>query len=299
MVLKITKSFKIAMAEASEKNIAEVDDHLKRLKQIFGETDPEGIVAVLCSYGSIRSDRGENTEVRSLLSGIEQFHLELLLELYATFSASGSPSVPVTPSVIQEVIAILKKLGSTFLSFRIRSGMKLDDANSARDRILERTRMHTQSIRNWAFFDGVEYTLKALFSAEDEPFRKYHGFRPQDVLAIFQCLMNHVDEALSHRIEVLTKVARGKRSIDILRRYFKLVPGLTGRPEDILEQLDPDSDRMQALAAVMGHYDLHIPFQVAMSSEGACGEDGHRRGDCRPRNFKISRYRKSKQNNSI
>tara|TARA_Y100000296_G_C5174778_1_gene259457 strand:- start:381 stop:2603 length:2223 start_codon:yes stop_codon:yes gene_type:complete len=261
------EAFKEAMSQASERSTAEADSLIERLTTIFQETDPEGIVAVLCAYGSTQIDRGEDTETSSFLSGIEQFHLELLLELYANFGGGGKASAPVTPQVVEEVLEILKDLGGTFLSFRIRSGLKLDDPNRARDWLLERTRMHTQAIRNWAYFDGIEQTLDRLFGLADEPFQKHHGFSPGDVLSVFRCLMRNSEEAISHRMEVLAKVAIGRRPIDVFRRYYKFVPELEGEPEALLDLIGRDGTRMQALAVVMGHYDLHIPFRMGLSQD--------------------------------
>tara|TARA_R110002124_G_C8944026_1_gene512866 strand:+ start:379 stop:2598 length:2220 start_codon:yes stop_codon:yes gene_type:complete len=266
--------FKDAVNTASEEGIKKAESHLQRIAKIFGEFDAEGIVAVVCTYGSTQIDHGENTNSNGMIDGIEQYHLELLLNLYANFGLKRSAVNPVTPAVLQEVIDILKDLGATFLFYRMRSGVKHGKVDRAKDTLLERARMHTQAVRNWAYFGGVNHTLSNLFGVDDSIFTQFHGFKPGEVLTVFNYFMDNSENAIAHRMKTIANIAKGRRPIDIFRRYFKFVPNLDGTPEELLDLVGTEGDRSHALAMVMAHYDLQIPSQIAVSLDILVEETG-------------------------
>lgn len=268
------EKFKEAMIAASEKGIATAEKHLKRTKDIFEQVDAESLVAIICTYGSMSIDRGGGADSFGFFEDIQQHHLELLLSLYANMPAGKTGVDPVSPQVVQEMIDILGDLGQTFLFYRMRSGGESDNTNRAKDIISERVRMHTQAVRNWAYFDGVERTLEGLFGVHDDVFKKTHGFAPQDVLSTFRALMKNSEDAIATRFETLSRIAKGRRPIDIFRRYFKFVPDLVGTPEELADLLGTDADRSHALSWVMAHYDLRIPEQISLSLDELAEKSG-------------------------
>ncbi len=245
--------------------LKQVGDKIDRVKEIFGEFDAIGLIATICSYGVTSVVKRDGDAPSGLLDGIEQHHLELLMALYGSFGIAGTPKKPSPPQIVQEVIDLTKDLDSAFLAFRLQRSNFDDEKGAKVEMVTERIRFHTQAVRNWGYFEHVDRITKEIFSTDDPSFLRVHGFKCSDVLTVAHFLLEHAESVIANRYDVLAAVRKGRRSKDIISRYFKFVEDLTGTPEEVLAALGKDVPRDHAFSFVMSHYELRIPSDLSLT----------------------------------
>ena len=165
-----------------------------------------------------------------------------------------------TPQVMQTVFETLPKLSETFLFQRILDGEAIkDDPEALEIRSLqERIRLHTQGVRNWGYFSHVAQQSLDLYKPLDAAMLAHHGFSATDVIEVLKAVVAEFERRQGDHWSTLRKILRGSNVGQIARLYYKLVPGLIGSAEEMLNGMPKGVTREQFMGMLMAHYDLRL-----------------------------------------
>ncbi len=264
------EEFKDAMLSAARNNVAEFPDLIEKLYEIFRETTPEGILATFGFYGA-RAAIGSDGTVRSLISDIEQHHIELLQALVLTLPLKDWGQGPSHAGVMQHVFDIVPKLANTFFQMRLLEKEEEPDLEKrAISSLQESIRLHTQAVRNWGYYSEVIRLSRELYSPLDGKFAATLGFTATDVIDIAENLVSEVERRSGEHITRLRKILHGKNPKKLVHLYFKHMTDQRGTPEELMAIIPPGTTRESMLGWIMSHTDLrHLDLMSFTAEEVA------------------------------
>lgn len=220
---------------------------------------PFQLLSFLGGWGLV-ADVGEGGAAsKSILSNIEQHHVELLQALAMKLPAAEWGRELAKPGEITEVIDTLGKLTDAFHQRRL---IAIEEERDTEARLIlglqERMRGHTQVVRNWGYFSDVVEISTELYGALDDAFEAHHGFSATDLITVGRDLVKIVEARSSDRYQRLRKVFRARNIAQLVRLYYKHFPDLVGSPEEMLAALPKEATYEQVKLLTLSHSDLRL-----------------------------------------
>jgi len=248
-------------------------EHAKASKQKFQETldsictvlrsnEPLQVITTLAVFGlsTGMADDGKLTSL-SKNNRISQAHVELVQALSLTIPATEIQNSPPNGHAIQQLFDLLPKLGDSFVHQRmIVLEQERSDEQKAITLVQELLRMHTQSVRNWGYFDNVRRVVHELYEPLDGAFTEHVGLSATQLAAAFVGLLRNAEQRINTAFNQLRDVLSKRSVASMIRRYYELNPQFTDTPDGLLalankEQLTVDQTRVLVLS--------HIEYRLA------------------------------------
>lgn len=251
--------FKEGVLSAARAGVAEFPRLLETIRGELRNGDPKGILASFASYGLLANVDRAGVEKKAA-PDILQHHAELLQAILLTIPADAWGTGVLTPEVMQTVSDTVPKLSETFLFQRILDGEKIkDDPEALEIRSLqERVRLHTQVVRNWGYFSHVVRLSLDLYHPLDAAMLAHYGFSTTDAIEVLEAVVAEFERRQGDHWDTLRKVLRGANVGQMARLYYRLVPGLVGSAEEMLNGMPKGVTREQFMGMLMAHYDLRL-----------------------------------------
>ncbi len=255
-------------------------EHAKRSKSRFREcvnetlailssNDPLQTITMLAVYGLFGGIASDGTITAfSKDGGFSQAHVELVQALALTLPSECFGSGPPHAATIQKLFELLPSLSKSFAHQRM---AVMEEDRPAEQKavtlIQELLRMHTQSVRNWGFFDKVSRIALELHKPLDRGFIEHVGIGATQIIAAFVFLVRNSEENVNRKRKPLGRVLK-KRSVNgIIREFYKLNPQLQDSPEDLiavarLQKFGVD----QTKALIIAYCDFCLPDAFIVSA---------------------------------
>lgn len=265
------EEFRQAVIKAARENVAEMPNLLDDLGKLLRERTPEGILTTFGFYGS-QGTIGPNGELRSLAKGILQHHIELLQALVLTIPVDEWGVGPPTADIMQTVFDTVPKLADIFVQTRI--VQRVEEGDPQKQAVMslqEKIRLHTQAVRNWGYYNEVIAICRELYAPLDSKFAASLGFSISDLLDVSDALVKEVERRSSQHMSQLAKVFKGNTVEQLVRLYYKHMPGIEGSPEDFLKIVPKGTLPEGVKGRLLSHADLRhldtMSFTVAQVAE--------------------------------
>jgi hypothetical protein len=251
--------FKEAMMTAARAAVDAFPKQLEGVMTPLRQTSPLQILAVFASYG-MRAGMTDRGEVRQAFPDILQHHYELLHALVLSMPIEEWGGDAVTPNVWGEMFETVPTLSNTFFMQRILEGEAIEDDEDAMAvrSLQERIRMHTHGVRNWGYYGQVVQLCRDLYASLDAAMLANQGFGATDAIDVLAALVSEFERRQSSHWDVLRRVSRGKNARQLAQLYYRLVPGLVGSADEMLDGLPAALTRDQMMGAIVAHYDLRL-----------------------------------------
>lgn len=152
------------LAELGRTSQTQLATGLQEVVNILRSIEPLQTIATLAACGLTASVKSSG-EMSPLYKDprFGQAHVELAQAIALSLAIEGQPVRPPRPTEIQRLFDVLPDIGSAFGLQRL--GRAQEDLSSEEKSVAllqQRLRMHTQSVRNWGFFDRVLRIVTAL-----------------------------------------------------------------------------------------------------------------------------------------
>ena len=263
-------AFKLAMIQAARDRVEEFPELVATLLGVFRDRAPDSVLATFSFYGS-RAMIGKDGSTRTLTKDVLQHHIELLQSLVLTLPAEEWGIGPPTAEIMQVVFDSVPRLSDAFVQIRISEHEDEPDLQLRAVSLLqEKIRLHTQAVRNWGYYGDVIRISRELYMPLDEKFKRAVGYSPTDLIDIAEFLVSEVERRSGEHMKFLRRVLRGKTTTELAHLYFRYAPDLTGKAEDVLQIIPPETPRATMIAFILSHSDLrHLEIMSFSASEVA------------------------------
>lgn len=243
--------------DANEKTSILIDDIVK----IFSKVEPLSLIAILSMQALVIGITKEG-ELAEKNDEIHQFHIEILQAIFLSIPHEEIGYLPPTPSVIYELTEKITSLGSHASISRFPKSINdTSTEEKAIENIQLLLRTSTQSIRNWSYQDKMKSLTSELYSRFENDISKNFGFKPNDVIFIFETLMNSIQNKIDVWIDVIKELRKSKNKNEIVPDYCKLM----GLDVDYISSMMSDSElnilsmkKEQILMLVFSHHQLKL-----------------------------------------
>lgn len=268
-------ALRAAILKDTERAAEDFPKSLAKIERILRSSYPPHVLATLSAYGLRVGVSAAGVTTKTLISGIEQHHIELLQALALRVPSAEWGVEPAASSDIQIVIDELKQLTHDF--YRRRLG-QVEAAKTPQDKailaLVEKLRMHTQAVRNWGYFNDVVRISKDLYAPLDERLRQFHGFGVVDTMAATEAAMAIVEERINGRWTALRKVFRARTPQRLVRQYFQHFPYVQGDPEAFIAAIPPGASREAVAARILAHSDIFLVPMLSVTAEEVTQRSG-------------------------
>lgn len=243
--------------DANEKTSILIDDIVK----IFSKVEPLSLIAILSMQALVIGITKEG-ELAEKNDEIHQFHIEILQAIFLSIPHEEIGYLPPTPSVIYELTEKITSLGSHASISRFPKSINdTSTEEKAIENIQLLLRTSTQSIRNWSYQDKMKSLTSELYSRFENDISKNFGFKPNDVIFIFETLMNSIQNKIDVWIDVIKELRKSKNKNEIVPDYCNLM----GLDIDYISSMMSDSElnilsmkKEQILMLVFSHHQLKL-----------------------------------------
>jgi len=260
-------TFKSTLQKAAQANVDDFPKTLDKLKGLFRDREPTGILASAAMYNLWRFVDSQGVHQKSRVH-LDQHHIELLQAVLLMIPAEEWGAKPVTADVMQAVFEDMPKLAATFLHQRLLAAdQAADAANKTILSLQERIRLHTQAVRNWGYYSDVVAISKELYSPLDTAFSAKLGFGISDLIDAMALVVREFECRMNHHLSVLRKVLGGRTIRQMVRLYFKYVPDLVGSPDELIAAFPSGVDREGVMSLIMQHFDLRLSERATFTTE--------------------------------
>jgi hypothetical protein len=198
-----------------------------------------------------------------------QAHVELVQALFLTIPASDLVTNPPEASSIQSLFDTLPKLGESFsLQRMVIMEKERSPEQKAITLIQELLRLHTQSVRNWGYFDKVLRIVLDLYKPLDKTFVDHIGVSATGIVDTFLLLVRSSEKAVHFRIDALGQVWSEKNIRGAIRKYYQLNPHFADSPTDMIEIVERKRLTLdQVRFLILAHSDFLLPDVFTFSVE--------------------------------
>ena len=264
----------IHYADASKAAFRET---LEVVLKILRSSEPLQIIATLAVFGlSCRIDDEGN--YKSLLNNSQftQAHVELAQSLSLTIPPGQIPITPPDGRDIQQMFDLLPKLGQFFIYQRM---VTMEDERTDEQKAIllvqELLRTHTQSVRNWGYFDKVRRIVDELYKPLDDAFIKHIGVSATQLAAAFLHLVRESERRMNAVLKQLPQVFRVGGVAAMLRKYYELNPQFVGGSEEMLALVKRERLSVgQTKSLILAHIEYRLPDLYTFSATSIAAQLG-------------------------
>ena len=268
------EALRAAFAERGKNAVGSLPVLMEKVRGLFRRHEPITILATVAYYGSMQGVGQEGPTGRTMLSSINQHHMELLQAIALSIPHSEWGGFPPTGQVIQEAIEDIGELADAFAASRM-SNMTAD--LEADKRVLlslqERLRLHTQVVRNWGYAHQVRTLSSELYGVVDSELEAALGFTSTELIQCAQAIVRLYERRGSERFKRLSNVFRMKNAHDLVHAYYREYPNLAGTAEEFLAEI-PKMPFLNLKSLMLSHADLSLPELATYSPTDVAAEAG-------------------------
>lgn len=268
-------TLKKALIEAGKDAATEYPKLIDTVLNQLRRWSPFQLLSFLAGWGLAAGVVEGGTASKSILTDVEQHHVELLQALAMKLPPAEWGKELAKPGEVTEVIDALRKLTDAFQKRRF---MAIEEERNIEARLVlglqERMRGHTQVVRNWGYFSDVVEISAELYGALDAEFEAYHGFSATDLIAIGRDLVKIAEQRNNDRYQRLRKVFRARNIAQLVRLYYKHFPDLVGSPEEMLAALPKETTFEQMKLLTLSHSDLRLIDMYLVQVDELSGVSG-------------------------
>lgn len=244
------------LAQNSEKKYQEA---LIKTKEILIRYDPISMLAILASYGLTAGVGDNGIQEKDSDRKLHQFQLEICQALALQIRPEEFQNQPVIPDIVQEMWAALSDLMSAS-HFR---GIQHSEDSLAQDGAIKQLqrmmRGNTQLVRNWGYFSQVKSISHELYGHFDGIIENSNGFSCSNVIALFQLLIEEIEQANTNRLQSLSHLYKLKDKAELVFKYHELIGESPEAAEQFIQHNKIHSVPFKALFFMMlSHYDLQL-----------------------------------------
>ncbi|MEZ8655853.1 hypothetical protein AB6D60_17880 [Vibrio splendidus] len=229
--------------------------------EIFKKVDPISIIAIISTQALVTGVTKEGSLVEKD-DDIQQFHIEILQGIFLSMKSEEVGLMPPTPDVIYELTEVITSLGNYANISRLPTSINdTTTEEKAINSIQVLLRTTTQSVRNWSYQDKMKNLTCELYSKLEADINKNFGFKPNDVISLFEIMMNSIQARIDSWLNVIQELKKSKNKNEIMPNYCKLM----GFDSDYIsammsdEQLDiPSMKKEEIQALVLYHHQLKL-----------------------------------------
>jgi hypothetical protein len=254
------EAFKKAVLKHAEEKVSKLPQILEEVGTRLRKWNPSVVLASFAAY-ALQVLVGKEGEGAEALDGeLQQHHGEVLQAICLSIEFADWGILPPPPLETQAILDALPDIADSSLYSRLLVTRDETDREAmAVGSLQERIRLHTQAVRNWAYYSDVVRVSRDLYQALDADFRIAHGFAASSIVAVGDALIKTMEERGKKRIEKLRRVYRGKTLRQVVRLYYETYDDLTGTAEELLAALPPGTTREGILGMILAHTDLRLP----------------------------------------
>lgn len=250
---------KAALSSLAAKSAEDFPVLMDGLLNLLREKNPLQILGTLAAYGLRVGVSDEGIEDKSIVSEIDQHHVEIVQALALTIPLTEWGTHPAIPSDIQRVIDDTAKLSETFHQRRFKVVEQEQDVQTRTVLGLqERLRLHTQVVRNWGYYSHVVEISRELYGPLDDGFQNALGFKATDLISVAHSLTTLLETRVAERFNRLRRIFRERKVAPLVRQYYKQTPGIEGDPEEFIRNLPKNVSWQEVASRLLGHADLEL-----------------------------------------
>lgn len=228
------KSFLQNLKKNSEKIYKE---HLEKICSILRNKNFFTILANLSSY-CLTEGVGDYNVAHKNEPIINQVHVEIIQALILKIPDKDIKFEYTDAEDIQLLIDSIYWLKKShhFKNFNI----DLDNINSKESNItklLNETRGNTLNVRNWGYHSQMKRLTSELYSFFDEMFLEKHGFKIDNIIAIFTGMLDIIESKLTARLKTLSDIRQVNDIDKIIDKFSKLLQLGQDEVEDIIQDI--------------------------------------------------------------
>jgi len=252
-----------ALVGIGAKKTEEFPEMLSRVLDVLRSKYPPHILAILACWGLHAGISDEGVSEKKLTPNLDQHHVELLQALILTLPSEHWGIEPALPEDIQNVLDALKGLSDAFHQSRYKHLEREQDPQAHMALVLQESlRLHTQFVRNWAFYREVIAISIELYAPLDEQFRKELGYSVSDLITLASYMVSTLEDRRNERIRLLQRIFRSSKISTIVRRYFREYPHVEGDPEAFIRDIPKGTPREAVIGRLLSHADIVLPALV-------------------------------------
>ncbi|KMV28409.1 hypothetical protein AB733_23825 [Photobacterium swingsii] len=242
---------------AKEQTSVLIDD----IVEIFKKVDPISLIAILSMQALVTGVTKEGDLVEKK-DGIHQYHIEILQAIFLCIPNEELGYFPPTPNVTDELTEKITSLGSHANISRFPTSINdTTTEEKAIESIQVLLRTSTQSIRNWSYQDKMKNLTSELYSKLEVDINNNFEFKPNDVISLFEVLMNSIQDRVDSWLDVIQELRKSKNKNELIPDYCKLMGFDSDYTSSMMSdsQLDiPSMKKEEILMLVFAHHQLKL-----------------------------------------
>ena len=231
------------------------------IRELMSHVDAAGLLACLAAYGIPDYVDADGVSSHSAKTRLYPAHIELAQMMALTLSPDVSVASPATGQVVGSMFEMLPTWADQFHWKRLSQfEQAATDLEKSRIAVQEQMRVTTQMIRNWGFYNQVKRIGTDLLTPLDNRYETDHGYRPTDLVLIFDHMFDECQRRLNAHFDRLRPMMSAKNVRDAVTLYHKAMPDLKDSAES-LDQLmrEQRASVKTAKAMMLAHSDLRLP----------------------------------------
>jgi hypothetical protein len=252
-------ALRAALLKLARDKVLEFPQLLAKIDALFRAKFPPSVLATLAGYGLRAGVSADGVASETMISNLQQHHVELLHALALTLPSEEWGIEPAVPNDIQQAIDTVIALTDAFHQRRF---LAIEETEGIQERVVlalrEKLRMHTQVVRNWGYFSDVVRISGELYAPLDVQLRQHHGFGSSDLITVGRTLVSILEARFNERYGILRKIFRERSIPRLVRQYYKHYPNVEGDREEFLRNVPSFATIKMVRARLLGHADMSL-----------------------------------------
>jgi hypothetical protein len=236
---------------------------INELKDFIKNTEPIHLLCFLSYY--FLTAPVDDFNRRLLKNNISQFHVELLQTFILSLNNEEYKELqPLSPYKVEYIIDLLTSIADfyTYLLFN-RSLEPSEKENKYLSFIISGLRIHTFSVRNWAYPNETKTTLKKIFAPINDVINKDTGINILSLIELFEELVSKIESKINHHKQRVNEIFRLNDKAQIIGKYLEFFPN-NNSFEELLEFSRKFSSRKDFKLMLLAHSDLFLAEKYAI-----------------------------------
>lgn len=268
-----SEAFKETMLAAAKAGVDAFPKALEQLKARFRDRDPSSIMATTAMY-ALQRGVGDAGVSQNAAIGIDQFQVEWLQAVMLMIPEAEWGKKPLTADVVQAIFDELPNLARTFLFRRMLAADPKDEKARTLTSLQEQIRLHTQSVRNWAYYNDVITITKEIHAPLDAGFAAKLGFSITDFVDVVAAVVKEFERRANEHWDVLRKILRGKNPRQLIKLYKKHVPSAIDDVDAVVASLPRGISAEGVASWIMQHRDLLLADRATFTADKVAAISG-------------------------
>lgn len=221
--------------------------------------------------------KGETIRTKGWKKKLEQYHIELAQAVFLTIPAKEYEDVSCHPSALQELSNNLFDISEAYRERRFSTLKNVgkserDDEERALLLLQERVRLHTQGVRNWAYYSQALKILKELYEPVDKHCIRITGIACTDFIKIFSSMLSRVEDGVNEHRKKIAPAFRKTKPENLIADYHRCLGLSASSEKEFLDYMRDNSLGLEELKSMLlSHSMLHLipvfEFSIAEISD--------------------------------